>query len=74
MAQHLASAETELSAFVTGVHQVFCAAQARQAADNWMEESELTDWPGEPPLSDWREVTIAAARLVGRDKCQLSGN
>ena len=73
MAQHLALAERELSAFVTAVHQLFGAEQARQAADNWMEELERTDWPSEAPIIDWRKVTIAAAgRLVGRDKRQLS--
>ena len=34
MAQHLALAERELSAFVTAVHQLLGAAQARQAASN----------------------------------------
>ena len=73
MAQHLASAERELSAFVTAVHQLFGAEHARQAIDNWMEELERADWPSEPP--PWREVTIAAAaRLVGGYKRQLSGN
>jgi hypothetical protein len=73
IAEHLASAERELSAFVTAVHQLFGDEQARQSADTWMEELERTDWPSESPLIDWREVTIAAeARLVGRDKHQLS--
>ena len=75
MAQHLALAERELSAFVTAVHQLFGPEQARYAADNWMEELEQTDWKSEPQAVDWRAVTIvAAARLVGRDKRQLSGN
>jgi hypothetical protein len=75
MAQHLASAERELSAFVTAVHQLFGPEQARYAADNWMEESEQTDWPSDAPVIDWRRGTIsAAARLGGRDKRQLSGN
>jgi hypothetical protein len=69
MAQHLASAERELSAFVTAVHQLFGPEQARYAADNWMEELEQTDWISEAQAIDWRAVTIAAAaRLVGRDK------
>ena len=34
MAQHLASAERELSAFVTAVRQLFDPEQARPAADN----------------------------------------
>src|ERR1700730_15769104 len=44
MAQHLASAERELSTFVTAVHQLFGPEQARYAGDNWMEELEQTDW------------------------------
>src|SRR3984893_11002714 len=47
MAQHLASDERELSAFVTAVHQLFGPEQARYAADNWMEELEQTDWISE---------------------------
>ena len=69
IAQHLASAERELSAFVTAVHQLFGPEQARYAADHWMEELEQTDWISEEQAIDWRAVTIAAAaRLVGRDK------
>jgi hypothetical protein len=75
MAQHLASDERELSAFVTAVHQLFGPEQARYAADNWMGELEQTDWISEAQGIDWRAITIvAAARLVGRDKRQLSGN
>jgi hypothetical protein len=71
MAQHLALAERELSAFVTAVHQLFGAEQAWRAAGGWIEELERTDWPKEAPVIDWRKVTIAAAgRLVDRDKPQ----
>jgi hypothetical protein len=73
MAQHLALAERELSAFITAVHQLFGAEQAWQAGDSWIEELERTYWPSEAPVIDWRKVTIAAAgRLVDRDKRQLS--
>ena len=73
MAQHLALAERELSAFVTAVHQLFGAEQAWRAADGWIEELERADWPSEAPVIDWRKVTIAAAgRLFDRDKRQLS--
>jgi len=73
MAQQLALADRELSAFVTAVHQLFGAEQASRAADSWIEELEQTDWPSEAPVIDWRKVTIAAARrLVDRDKRQLS--
>ena len=73
MAQQLALAERELSAFVTAVHQLFGAEQAWQAGDIWIEELERTDWPSEALVIDWRKVTIAAAgRLVDCDKRQLS--
>ena len=73
IAQHLALAERELSAFVTAVHQLFGAEQAWRAAGGWIEELERTDWRSEAPVIDWRKVTIAAAgRLVDRDKRRLS--
>jgi len=73
MAQHLALAERELSAFVTAVHQLFGTEQSWHAGNIWIEESERMDWPSEAPVIDWRKVTIAAARrLVDRDKRQLS--
>ena len=72
MAQHLALAERELSAFVTAVHQLIGTEQSWQAGNIWIEELKRTDWPSEAPVIDWRKVTIAAAgRLVGRDKRQL---
>ena len=73
MAQQLALAERELSAFVTAVHQLFGAEQSWQAGNIWIGELERMDWPSEAPVIDWRNVTIAAAgRLVDRDKRQLS--
>jgi hypothetical protein len=73
MAQLLASAERELSAFVAAVDQLFDAEQERMAAKNWIEELERTDWPSGASVIDWRKVTIAAAaRLVRRGKCQVS--
>jgi hypothetical protein len=75
IAQPLASAERELSAFVIAVDELFGAEQARQAADNWLEELEQTDWLSQAPVIDWRKVTIAAAaRIVGHNKGQLSRN
>ena len=74
MAQLLASAERELSAFVAAVNQSFDAEQGRKAANHWIEELERTDWPSEASVIDWRKITIAAAaRLVRRDKVQASG-
>ena len=75
MVRLLVSAERELSAFVAAVNELFDAELARQAADNWMEELEQTDWPSDAPVIDWRRVTIAAAaRLGGRDEGRLPGN
>ena len=73
MAHHLALAERELSAFIIAVNQLFGAEQASQAGHIWIEELERTDWPSEPPVIDWRKVTImAAGRLVDCDKRQIS--
>jgi hypothetical protein len=73
MAELLASAEKELSAFVTAVNQLFDAEQGRKAANNWIEELVRTDWLSGAPVIDWRKVTIAAAaRLVRRGKGQVS--
>ena len=70
IAPPLVSAEKELSAFFAAVHQLFGAEQAQKAAENWIEELEEADWSSEASVIDWRRVTIAAARLVGRDKGQ----
>ena len=73
MAQLLASAEREWSAFVTAVNQLFDAEQGRKATKTWIEELERTDWPSGASAIDWRKVTIAAAaRLVRRGKGQVS--
>ena len=45
MAQLLALAERELSAFVTAVHQLFGAEQSWQVGNIWIEEFERMDWP-----------------------------
>jgi hypothetical protein len=73
MAQLLASAERELSAFVTAVNQLFDAEQGRKAAKDWIEELERADWLNGASVIDWRKVTIAAAaRLARHGKGQVS--
>ena len=59
IAPPLFSAEKELSAFFAAVHQFFGAEQAKQAAENWIEELEELDWSSEASVIDWRRVTIA---------------
>lgn len=66
MAQLLASAEREMSAFVIAVNQLFDAEQGLKAANNWIEELERSDWPSEASVIDWRKVTIAAAARLAR--------
>jgi hypothetical protein len=69
----LASAEKELSAFLTAVNELFGAEQARQASEDWIGELAQTDLANRAPVIDWRRVTIAAAaRLAGRVNGQLS--
>jgi hypothetical protein len=63
----LASAERELSAFITAVNNLFGVEQARQAGEDWMEELEQTDFLSAARLIRWRRVTNAAAsRLASR--------
>jgi len=61
MAELLATAERELSAFVIAVNQLFDDEQGLKAANKWLEELERTDWVSEASVIDWRKVTIAAA-------------
>ena len=64
----LVLAEKELSAFISAVHKLFGAEQARQSAQHWIEELELMDWPSGESIPDWRQATVvASARL---DSCE----
>jgi hypothetical protein len=80
----LVLAEKELAAFVSAVHKLFGAEQARQSALHWIEELELMDWPSGESIPDWRRATVlASARLalwgpaipigVGRDLAPEAG-
>jgi hypothetical protein len=61
----LVRAEKELSAFISAVHKLFGAEQARQSALHWIEELELMDWPSGESTPDWRRATVvASARLA----------
>jgi hypothetical protein len=60
-------AERELSCFVAVVTKLFGPDQARVAAEDWLEESDLMDSQPRSEARDWRSVTIAAsARLADR--------
>ena len=61
----LVLAEKELAAFVSAVHKLFGAEQARKSALHWIEELELMDWPSGESIPDWRRATVlASARLA----------
>lgn len=60
-------AERQLSSFIAAVMELYGSEQAKLSADDWLEESELTDSPPRSELRDWRAVTIAASvRLASR--------
>ena len=60
-------AERELSSFVAAVTKLFGPDEAKVAADDWLDESDLMDSPPRSDARDWRSVTIAAsARLADR--------
>jgi hypothetical protein len=60
-------AERELSFFVAAVTKLFGPDEAKVAADEWLDESDLMDSPPRSEARDWRSVTIAAsARLTDR--------
>jgi|SRR5579872_299986 hypothetical protein len=62
-------AERELSAFIGAVTELFGSEQARASAEDWLDESELTDCPPVSTERNWRAVTIAASsRLAARLK------
>lgn len=64
--------ESELSAFVSSVKEMLGSEQARFAAQDWLDESELMDSPPRSTGRDWRSVTIAAsARLADRLNVRL---
>jgi hypothetical protein len=59
--------ESELTAFVNAVKEMFGAEQASLAAEDWLDESDVMDSPPRSTSRDWRAVTIAAsARLADR--------
>ncbi len=60
-------AEHELSAFVRAVTQLYGSEEAKLAAEDWLDESDLMDSPPLWTNRNWRAVTIAAsARLANQ--------
>jgi hypothetical protein len=65
--EHTRLAERELSSFMAAVTKLHGRQQARLAADDWLDESDLMDSLPRFEALDWRSVTIAASsRLANR--------
>lgn len=59
------TAEAELSKFIIAVTEMFGPEQASLAAEDWLDESDLIDFPPLPRCREWRAATVAAsARLA----------
>jgi hypothetical protein len=66
-ARILPHAEAELTAFIQAVDELFGPDEARESAEDWMEELESAQWSAEGTPFNWRSLTIAAAvRLAAR--------
>lgn len=60
-------AERELASFMGAVTTLYGPDQARIAAQDWLDESDLMDSAPRSEARNWRAVTIAAsARLANR--------
>ena len=64
--EQIQMAERELSAFIGAVTELFGPEQARIAAEDWLDESELMDSPPRSTSRDWRAVTVAASARMAR--------
>ncbi len=56
-----ASAERELSAFVSAVGAQFGVQQAHRSAIDWIEELSLLLWPVNGSMPNWRKATLGAS-------------
>jgi hypothetical protein len=66
-AAEMGIAERELSAFIGAVTQLFGPEEAKLAAQDWLDESELMDSSPRATSRNWRAVTVAAStRLANR--------
>jgi hypothetical protein len=61
VAELMRTAEMELAAFYETVFRQYGLKEARNAAQDWIDELGTMDWPADWTLPNWRPVTIAAA-------------
>lgn len=71
MACHIEIAEKELAAFVAAVSELFGPEQSLEAAEDWIEELGLLEWPTGNARPDFRQVTIAAGSRLSQRLCYL---
>jgi len=64
----LAMAEREIAAFVSAVDELFGPEATLPAAEYWMEELNKVDWSSNYVDPDWRQITIAAAARLAKNR------
>jgi hypothetical protein len=64
VAEFRTTAERELGAFYEAVFTRYGPKEAKQAAQDWIEEVETMGWPPDWTLPNWRHVTIVAANCL----------
>ncbi len=67
----LVMAERELAAFARAVKELFGPEQERQSIEDWMQELESIDWSTREVITDWRDISIAAALRLADRVCLL---
>ena len=73
LARQMDMAQRELGAFLRVVSQSYGPEAAAISADDWLGELTLSEWVGQPTPTDWRLVTIAAARRLATRVNKLGG-
>lgn len=69
-----ASAERELSAFLSAVMAQFGVREAHQSALEWIEELSSVPWPVDGSAPNWRQATVGASiRLSNRISASVVG-
>ena len=61
VAELMTTAETELAAFYEAVFRQYGLNEAKNAAQDWIDELGTMDWSADWVLPNWRHVTIAVA-------------
>jgi hypothetical protein len=60
----LTTAKRELAAFYHAVDSLYGPKEATMAAQDWIDQLEILDWPANGALPNWQRVTIGAANCL----------